>query len=118
MRVWPVTRQMVPNIDGTEGNKIKTRSHSMTLDTVLRSTQQSKTQLENAITVFGPRLYNSLPKYRSDIRSVKSAKFKLVLDKFLERIPVHAKMSNYVLPASSNCILDQPSHSRGQGIYN
>ena len=31
---------------------------------------------ENAITVFGPRLYNSLPKYLRDIESVKTEKFK------------------------------------------
>ena len=37
----------------------------------------------NAITVFGPRLYNSLPKYLRDIESVKTEKFKFELDKFL-----------------------------------
>ena len=41
---------------------------------------------ENAITVFGPRLYNSLPKYLRDIESVKTEKFKFVLVKFLELI--------------------------------
>ena len=38
---------------------------------------------ENAITIFGPRLYNSLPKYLRDIESVKTEKFKFELDKFL-----------------------------------
>ena len=32
---------------------------------------------ENAITVFGPRLYNSLPKYLGDIESAKTKIFKL-----------------------------------------
>ena len=41
---------------------------------------------ENAITVFGPRLYISLPKYLRDMESVKIEKFKLELDKFLELI--------------------------------
>ena len=36
---------------------------------------------ENAITVFGPRLYNPLPKYLRDIESVKTEKFKFELDK-------------------------------------
>ena len=35
---------------------------------------------ENAITVFGPRFYNSLPKYLRDIESVKTEKFKFDLD--------------------------------------
>ena len=41
---------------------------------------------ENAITVLGPRLYNSLPKYLKDIESVKSEKLKFELNKFLELI--------------------------------
>ena len=50
----------------------------------------------NAITVFGPRLYNSLPKYLRDIESVKTEKFKFELDKFLELIPDEPKFPNYV----------------------
>ena len=37
---------------------------------------------DNAITVFGPRLYNSLPKYLRDIESVKTEKIKFELDIF------------------------------------
>ena len=62
---------------------------------------------ENAITVFGPRLYNSLPKYLIDIESVKTEKFKFELDKFLETIPDQPKMPNYVTASGSNSILDQ-----------
>ena len=72
---------------------------------------------ENAITVFGPRLYNSLPKYLRDIESVKTEKFKFVLDKFLELIPDEPKMSNYVTASGSNSILNQLTHLRAQGIY-
>ena len=35
---------------------------------------------ENVITVFGIRLYNSLPKYLRDIESVKTEKFKFELE--------------------------------------
>ena len=51
---------------------------------------------ENAITVFGPRFYNSLPKYLRNIESVKTENFKFELDKFLELIPNEPKMPNYV----------------------
>ena len=50
--------------------------------------------MENAITVFGPRLYNLLPKYLTDIESVETEKFQFELDKFLELIPDEPKMSN------------------------
>ena len=72
---------------------------------------------ENAITVFGPRLYNSLPKYQRDIESVKTEKFKFELDKFLDTIPDQPKMPNYVTASGSNSILDQLTHLRAQGIY-
>ena len=88
----------------------------------LFSIQQTETQLAqslqvNAITVFGPRLYNSLPKYLRGIESVKTQKFKFELDKFLELIPDEPKMPNYVTASGSNSILDQLTHLRAQGIY-
>ena len=68
---------------------------------------------ENAITVFGPRLYNSLPKYLRDIESVKTKKkIKSQLDKFLEDIPDDPKMPNYVTGAGSNSFLDHLIRSR------
>ena len=72
---------------------------------------------ENAITVFGPRLYNSLPIYLRDIESVKTEKFKFELDKFLELIPDQLKMPNYVTASGRNSILDQLTYLRAQGIY-
>ena len=72
---------------------------------------------ENGITVFGPRLHNSLLKYLRGIESVKTEKFKFELDKFLEFIPVEPKMPNYVTASGSNSILDQLTHLRAQGIY-
>ena len=72
---------------------------------------------ENAITVFGPRLYNSLPKYLRDIESVKTENFKFELDKFLDTIPDQPKMPNSVTASRSNGILDQLTHPKAQGIY-
>ena len=72
---------------------------------------------ENAITVFRPRLYNSLPKYLRDIESVKTEKFKFELDKFLDTIPDQPKMPNYVTASGINSILDQLTHLRAKGIY-
>ena len=69
---------MVPNIDGTMGHKIKTRKHPRHgTQWVIPYPTNGKTAQslqENAITVLGPRLYNSLPKYLRDIESVKTEK--------------------------------------------
>ena len=81
---------MVPNIDGTMGHKIKTRKHLRhgTQYVVQCPTNRNPAPSlqENAVTVFGPRLNNLLPKYLRDIESVKTGKFKFELDKFLELI--------------------------------
>ena len=112
---------MVPNIDGKIGHKIKTRKH---LRPGTRSVMQYPTNSnpaqplqENAITVFGPRLCNSLPKYMRDIESVKTEKLKFELDKFLELIPDEPKMRNYVTASGRNSNLDHLTHLRAQGIY-
>ena len=112
---------MVPNVDGTMGHKIKTRKHPWheTLCVIRYPTNRNPTQSlqENSITVFGPRLYNSLPKYVRYIESVKIEKFKFALDKFLELITDEPKIPNYVTAAGSNSILDQLTYLRAQGIY-
>ena len=61
-------------------------------------------------------MYNWLPKYLRDMESVKTEKFKLVLDKFLELIPDEPKMPNYVTAAGSNSILHQLPHLWAQRI--
>ena len=112
---------MVPNIDGTIGNTIKTRKHPRhgTQCVIQYPTNKNPAQSleENAITVFGPRLCYSLPKYLRDIEGVKTEKFKFELDKFLDTIPDQPKMPNYVTVSGSNSILDQLTHLRAQGIY-
>ena len=112
---------MVPNIDDTMGHTIKTRKHPRhgTQCVIQYPTNRNPAQSlqENAITVFGPRLYNSFPKYVRDIESVKTEKFKFKLDKFLELIPDEPKMTNYVTASGSNSILDQLTHLRAQLIY-
>ena len=61
---------MVPNIDGTEGNKIKTRNPprhgtQCVIDN-LTYKNASKSLLQNRIIVFGPHLFNSLRDEISD----------------------------------------------------
>ena len=111
---------MVPNIDGTIVHSIKTIKHQRhgTQCVFQYPTNRNPAQSlqENAITVFGPRLYNSLPKYLRDIESV-TEKFKFELDKFLDTIHDQPKMPNYVTASGSNSILDQLTHLRAQGIY-
>ena len=71
-----MTQHMVPNIDGTIGHKIETRKHPRhgTQCVIQYPTNRYPAQSiqENAITVFEPRLYNSLPKYLRDIESAKT----------------------------------------------
>ena len=78
--IWKITQHMVPNIDDTIGHTIKNRKHPRhgTQCVIQYPTNRNPAQSlqENAITVFGPRLYNSLPKYLRDIESVKTEKFK------------------------------------------
>ena len=91
---WKITPQMVPNIDGTIGHKRKKhRKHQIHwTQCVIQYQTNRKHQIhwaqcviqyqtnrkpaqslqENAVTIFGPRLYNSLPKYLRDIESVKT----------------------------------------------
>ena len=112
---------MAPNIDGTMGYKIKNRKHPRhgTQCVIQYPTNRNPAQSfqENAITVFGPRLYNSLPKYLRYIEGVKTEKFKFELDKFLELIHDEPKLPNYDTTSGSNSILDQLTHLRAQGIY-
>ena len=112
---------MVPNIDGTMGHKIKSRKRqrhgSQCVIQYPTNKNPAQSLQENAIIVFGPRLYNSLPKNLRDIESVKTEKFKFELVKFLELIPDEPKMPNYVTASWSNSILDQLTHLRARGIY-
>ena len=79
--IWNITQHMVPNIDGTIIHTIKTRKHIRhgTQCVIQYPTNRNPAQSlqETAIIVFGPRLYNSLPKYLRDIESVKTEKFNL-----------------------------------------
>ena len=104
--------------NGAQNKNQKTPKTWNTVHYSVSNKQKPTTILqENAITVFVPRLYNSLPKYLRDIESVKTEKFKFELDKFLELIPDEPKMPNYVTSPGSNCILKQLTHLRAQGIY-
>ena len=111
----------MPNIDGTMGHTIKIRKRPRHgIQCVIQcptNRNPAQSLQENVITVFEPRLYNSLPKYLRDIESVKTEKFKFELDKFLHTIPDQPKMPNYVAGSGSNSILDQLTHLRAQGIY-
>ena len=64
----------------------------------LFSIQQTETQCnpynKMQYNCFGPRLYNSLPRYLRDIESVRTEKLKFELVKFLELIPDEPKMPN------------------------
>ena len=69
---------MVPNFDDTMGHKIKTLKHPRDgIQCVIQyptNRNPAQSLQENTITVFGPRLCNSLTKYLRDIQSVKTEK--------------------------------------------
>ena len=92
---------MVPNIDGTIGHTIKTRKHprhgTQCVIQYQKNRNPAQSLQENAITVFGPRLYNSLPKYLRYIESVKTENFKFELDKFLTPFVISQKCSTMSL---------------------
>ena len=74
---WKITKYMVPNIDGTIGHTMKTQNiqNMKRMQCVIQyptNRNQAPSLQENAITVFGPRLYNWLPKYLRDIESFKT----------------------------------------------
>ena len=60
---------------------------------------------ENSIIVIGPRWYNGSPKYPRDMKSVKTEKSMMELEKYLALIHDEPK-PNYVTASRSNSILD------------
>ena len=84
--IWKITQHMyiVPNIEGTDGHKIKTRNRPIhgTLCYRVSNTQKHNT-IGNSIAIYGPRFYDSLPKYLRDTRSIKTEKPKFQHEKFL-----------------------------------
>ena len=111
---------MVLNIDGAMGHKIRNRKYPRhgTQCVIQYPTNRYPAQSlqENTITMFGLRLYDSLPKYLRNMESVKTKKIKFETDNFLEIIPDEPQMINYVTSARTNNILDQQSHLTAQGI--
>ena len=81
---------------GTMGDKIKTRKRPRHGTQCVFQYQQTETQdnphKKFKISVFGPRSYNSLPKYMRDIENSETEKFKLEPYKFLELIPDEPKL--------------------------
>ena len=103
--------------NGAQNKKQKTpKTWTQCVIQYLTNRNPAKSRQENAITVFEPRLYNSLPKCRRDIESVKTEKFKFELDKFLELTPDEPKIPNCVTASGINSILHQITHLRAQGI--
>ena len=127
--IWNITQHMVLNIDGTIGHTIKTRNHPRhgTQCLIQYPTNRNPAQSlqENAITVFGPRLYNSLPKYLRDIEIVKYVNLwicRAQIQIWARQVSRHhswpAKNVQLCHSTGSNSILDQLTHLRAQGIYN
>ena len=94
-----------PNIDGTMGDRIKTRKHLRhgAQCVIQNPTNRNPAQsLQCCNAAFGHRLYDSLRKYLRDVESVKTEKFKFEPNKFLEFIPDEPpKMPNYVIAAGA-----------------
>ena len=78
--ICKITQHIWCQIYGTMWHKIKTRKHPRHLTQCViqypTNINPAQSLQENSITVFGPRLYNSLTKYWRDIESVKTKKIK------------------------------------------
>ena len=76
------------------------------LRNVERSTYQSL--IASSLSVQGPRLFNSLPRYIRNINNYTKDYFKQKLDEFLSRIPDEPLIPNYVgmRRAQSNSLVD------------
>ena len=102
-------------------HKIKTRKSLIRHGTqcvIQCPTNIAQSLQENAITIFGPLLYNSLQKISVRHRSVRTEKFKFERDKFLEHIPDDPNDQHMSPHTEATCsILDQMTHLRAQGIY-
>ena len=107
---------MVPNIDGAMGHTLKPRKHPRhgTQCVIQYPTNRNPSQSlqENAITVFGPRLYNSLQKYLRDIERVKLKNSNLSSTSFWSSFLISQKCPTMFTASGSNSILDQLTHLR------
>ena len=104
--------------DGGQNKSQKTPKTWNTVHYSVSNNQKSSTiPSRKCNNVVGPLLYNSLPKYLRNIKSVQTEKFKFELNKFLELFPDEPKMPNYVTASGSNNIFDHLTHPRAQGIY-
>ena len=100
--IFNTTQHIVLNIDATMTTKIKTWIHTRhgTQRVIeFRNIQSpgfrnpAQSLQEYAITLFGPRLYILLPKYRSDNESLKTEKINFEFDKLLELLLMSSKCS-------------------------
>ena len=97
---WCHKKQVNPvSCDVRHGRKCKLRN-------VERSTYQSL--ISSSLSVQGPRLFNSLPRYIRNINNCTKDYFKQKLDEFLSRIPDEPLIPNYVgmRRAESNSLVD------------
>ena len=117
--IWKITLQIYGAKDRWyNGAQNKHQKQSKRWNRVCRVCEPTKRSIaqslqENTIIVFGPRLYTSFPKYLRDIESLKTAKFKFELDKFLKLITDEPKMPNYVTAARNKSIHGSAIPSEG-----
>ncbi|MPC97334.1 hypothetical protein E2C01_092645 [Portunus trituberculatus] len=70
----------------------------------------------HSLSVVGPKLYNSLPRYLHNSTNVSAEIFKNRLDKFLKFVWDEPSLHHYRTAADTNSIDDQLRYLRNNGI--
>ena len=115
---WKIINGVVPNVSNVG---VTTRTHPrlgiMCVPPKVNIRSGRLTTIRyHSLSVVGPRLYNSLPKYLRDLNNVSNETFKNRLDNFLRSVPDEPCLDHYRTAANSNSIDDQLCYLRNNGI--
>ena len=111
--IWKILEGGVPNCGIKETENIR-KGRLCMIPPLKMCSARVKTLRENSFKIVGPKLFNCvLYKIRNKTKcSIDD--FKIVLDKFLSKIPDEPKLPGYTLTATnqfsrqpSNCLIDQ-----------
>ena len=70
----------------------------------------------HSLSVVGPRLYNSLPRYLRNLNDVTTETLKNRLDKFLKSVPDKPNLDHYRTAADTNSVDDKLHYLKNNGI--
>ena len=108
--MWKIVRGLVPNRTGSLAVHTHTQIRRGLLCDMPALNNKAPASIitmgENSFIVRGPKLYNVMSKELREFTGTLDS-FKVMLDKWLRRIPDKPVLPNYYQPAATNSILDQ-----------